>query len=147
MSIDNENLKRIIIISAVVLVIVIIVIVVRKRPQEPQLSTYEVTSEKENQTPEVPLAQESTKTPSYYDTSDAIDFLNEHPWYRKVPIETDMYIISWNLDREEFRLRLKIPQSSSQDVISTYTQSAIAGLKELTGESFDQYNYYIMYQN
>ncbi|MFH1648655.1 MAG: hypothetical protein ABIA11_02935 [Patescibacteria group bacterium] len=145
MNISKENLIRILVVG-IVLTIVLVGFLLRKRnttKTEPGTFTT-VKDEEKTDTTETPI--ENLETPSYYEVSEALDFLTEYPWYRDLPVETDMYIISWNLDREEFRLRLKIPENSSQETINTYTQSAVAGLKELTGELFDKYTYYIMYQ-
>jgi|LDZU01.1.fsa_nt_gi hypothetical protein len=84
--------------------------------------------------------------PKDYEYAEAMKSLFEkYPWYSKLPIDTNEYTIVWDFEVEKFRIRLKIPESSSQELKDSLIAKAVEDIKTLTGEKFAEYTYYVLY--
>ncbi|MFC1700261.1 hypothetical protein ACFLZ4_01280 [Patescibacteria group bacterium] len=81
------------------------------------------------------------------DFSEGVKTLHkDYPWYSKLPVDTEEYVIVFDLERKEFRIRLKVPETSSQDIKDTTLNKAVSKLREITGQDFNNYTYYVLYQ-
>jgi len=74
-------------------------------------------------------------------------FNESYPWYSKLPIENDDYIILWDLEKEQFRIALKINESSSQEQKDGLMEDALIEIQKLAGWKPNQYEYYVVFLN
>lgn len=73
------------------------------------------------------------------------DIYEEYPWYGKLPIEKEEYRLLWVLEEKSFRIRLKISENSPQEQKNKLINQALEDIQELTGESYKNYPYYVLY--
>jgi len=73
------------------------------------------------------------------------DIYDAHPWLNKLPIDTSEYFIVWELDNNQFRIRLKMSSQSSQAVKDALLQKALTNLKQVTNDDLTDYKYHVMY--
>ena len=69
----------------------------------------------------------------------------KYPWYRKLPIEKEGYRILWEINTETFRIRLKISEDSPKEEKETLTKQALKDIESITGKSYKDYSYYVVY--
>ncbi|MBP7842988.1 Ig-like domain-containing protein [Candidatus Woesebacteria bacterium] len=67
-------------------------------------------------------------------------------WYKDIPIDNSEYTVVYDYDRKEFRIRLKIPENSSPEVIQTITQKALLAMEDL-GINPKDWGYYVLFLN
>lgn len=74
------------------------------------------------------------------------EIYSKYPWYSKLPIEKESYRIIWDLEKESFRIRLKISENSSQEEKNILIDQAIEDIENITGEPIDKSPYYVLYE-
>ena len=72
--------------------------------------------------------------------------LTEKPWYTKLPIETDEFVIVYDFDKEAFRIRLKILASSSVEQIEGLKEKALEALAKI-GVNMQKTHYYVLFKD
>lgn len=70
--------------------------------------------------------------------------LKEYPWFPKLPVVTDQFVIVYDFEKQSFRIRLKMPSSSLESSKSQAIQRAREAIKEIGG---DENNYHILYED
>jgi len=58
-------------------------------------------------------------------------YIQDYPWILDLPIETKEYRVIYDLQKENFRIRLKISRNSPQDIIDNLTNKALEKIKEI----------------
>lgn len=71
----------------------------------------------------------------------------EYPWLFDLPIETEEYIVVWILEKKQFRIDLKIPESSTVSRINNAVEKAVSDIENLTGYEILEMDYYVRYIN
>ena len=74
------------------------------------------------------------------------EIYSEYPWYSKLPIEKDGYRIIWDLEKQAFRVRLKISENSPQEEKNILINQAVEDIENITGEPIDKSPYYVLYE-
>lgn len=92
------------------------------------------------------LPVDITPEGDYYISRDYQNFLEEYPWYIYIPIDKPDYSISYNFEKQQFKIRLKINRGSSQQTVDRLTQQAIKDIN-MIGASTERYGYYILFQD
>ncbi|MFZ2664124.1 MAG: hypothetical protein WAX66_02075 [Patescibacteria group bacterium] len=143
MHIFKEN--KIVLIILSLLVITLLVFTSKRDSESINLSDYKKVSErKEEDTPsEIGTGDDLPRDYEYAEATKSL--LEKYPWYTKTPIDTSDYTIVWDLELEKFRIRLKVPETSSQELKDSLTAKAVEDIRTLTGEKFSEYTYYILY--
>ncbi len=72
---------------------------------------------------------------------------DKYPWYKNMPINTDGYFIVWDLEKSQFRIRLKASSESSQSNKDALLSEALRHLKSVVNEDFSNYQYYVLYSD
>ena len=67
----------------------------------------------------------------------------QQPWYRKLPIETDKCRITYDFNKQSFRIRFLTSPSSSQDK-SLIISEALANLKSIGVDEAQGNAYYVI---
>lgn len=70
--------------------------------------------------------------------------VEQYPFIQKLPIRKDSYTIVFDYDREEFRVRLKMPSTAPEATKQEALNAALADMQasEIT---VDDYGYYVLY--
>lgn len=84
--------------------------------------------------------QTELQTQGDLDFTDAYkDFLTDHPWYHKFPIENEKYRIIYDLEIKKFRIRILI-NATSEDEKNTLINEAVEKIKQAgVKEPFEYY--------
>jgi len=69
----------------------------------------------------------------------------EYPWYKEFPVEKSGYRIVWDPKALSFRIRLKISETTSEEIKNTITEMALDEIEKITGNPRGQYPYYVLY--
>lgn len=75
------------------------------------------------------------------------EIYSKYPWVKKMPIETNEYRIIWELDRNRFRIRLKISSNSPQNVKDMVLSKALNNLREVVQDDLSNHEYYVLYND
>lgn len=59
------------------------------------------------------------------------EFFQDYPWYKKIPIKTNDYLIIYDFDKQQFRIRLKIDPNSSEDIKNGVIQRAVQDIRNI----------------
>ena len=72
--------------------------------------------------------------------------LEKYPWYYKFPIITSEYTIVYDYDKEQFRVRIKLPASAPEAQRQDLITKALEEFKKVN-VTVTPTSYYILYQN
>lgn len=108
---------------------------------EPENVTVETESKNDDGS-----ATDFTAAEDYYISRDYLNFLKQYPWYIYIPIDKPDYFISYDFEKQQFKIRLKINRGSSQQTVDRLTQQAIKDIN-MIGASTERYGYYILFQD
>ncbi len=72
-------------------------------------------------------------------------FYDEHPWYTKFPIDNNEYVIVWDLEKDQFRIRVKISRASTQDLKNNLTNKAVEEIETRLEREIEDWEYYVLY--
>lgn len=134
------NKHKLVLVIAVLFLLIIIIAVANRNKEIETPSTYNISSQS---APDGGTGEE----PAAYSPDWGIKFNKEYPWYKKIPIETKEFVIIFDFEVDKFRIILNIPENSTQNLKNSLTSKAVEEIKKLTGESFDQYEYYVVFGN
>jgi hypothetical protein len=70
------------------------------------------------------------------------ELFQKYPWYQKIPIIRDEYIVDYNFEKESFRIVLKISEVSSQAQKDSAVNKALQDIKNIGA---DPKNYYVRF--
>lgn len=143
MYIFKEN--KIVLVILSLLVITLLVFTFKRDSGRINLSDYKKVSEqkKEETSSEVSTGDDLPRDYEYAEATKSL--LEKYPWYSKLPIDNNEYTIVWDFEVEKFRIRLKIPETSVQELKDSLTAKAVEEIKKLTGDKFSEYAYYVLY--
>lgn len=68
-----------------------------------------------------------------------IDFIKKYPWYEKMPINTQEYLIVYDLDKSSFRIVLKMSPTSPESQKNAAINSALQDIKSIGADSTKYY--------
>lgn len=72
--------------------------------------------------------------------------IEEFPWYQKIPIETDQFIIVYDYKLKSFRINLLIPEDMNEEIKQNLQKKALTALQDINVDP-DKWNYHFTYQN
>lgn len=72
--------------------------------------------------------------------------IQEFPWYQKIPIETDQFIIVYDYKLKSFRINLLIPENTNEEIKQNLQKKALTALQEINVDPVE-WNYHFTYQN
>ena len=79
--------------------------------------------------------------------NEAIENLKkDFPWYSNIPIDTDQFTIVYDYDRKQFRIRLKVPENTSAEIIDNLTKKALSALQDIDVNP-TEWGYYVLFLN
>lgn len=145
---NSKTLKVIILVILSVIAVAILVWSARSKNVTTP-SNYNKSIETLETKPEAVTIEESS-APGEGDVrfSQALEAINnKYPWYKYMPINTNEYLIVWELDKEQFRIRLKISSKSPQNTKDMLISKALSNLKEVLNDDLNKYKYYILYND
>jgi hypothetical protein len=73
------------------------------------------------------------------------DTLLQYPWFFDFPVDTNRYVIVWIIDREQFRIRLKLTENSDLKLVEDLTNEAVLKIEELTGMNIGEDDYFVVF--
>jgi hypothetical protein len=94
-----------------------------------------------------PLPQELLEQTSQQTEDDQLyaqtqlEFINQHPWYKELPITTQNYRIVYDFDTQSFRIRLLTPGSAEE--LAAMKQASLNSLQAI-GVDLNTYSYYFI---
>lgn len=72
------------------------------------------------------------------------EFYETYPWYSKLPIETDDYVIVYNFEKKAFRIRLLTLGEDALGAEIEATKNRALDSLEAIGVDLNKYDYYIL---
>lgn len=152
----NLKNKKILVLVFIILGLAILLFVNNeKNKMQPE---YKITKEKEGKTDTIeedtPTAttDPGTTTQPIEKLTEDSEFakywegiLKEYPWFRKQPIEKEGYRVLYVIEEKSFRIRLKISENSPEELKKKYINEALEDIEKLTGKSYENYPYYVVY--
>lgn len=146
---NSKILKTATLILLGVVALVIIIWSVQRKSTTPQ-SGYSKTLEVSSTQPQVVIVAEGEKNDVSAEGDVSFSLVLEelntrYPWLNKMPIETNEYLIVWELDASRFRIRLKISSNSSQNIKNLVLSKALADLKRVIEDDPNNYEYRVLY--
>jgi hypothetical protein len=73
------------------------------------------------------------------------ELYREYPWYSKLPIERDGYTLIWVVQEKAFRIIMRISEDSPEEEKKTLINQALRDIEEITGVSYENFPYYVVY--
>ncbi len=163
MNINNKRIKyAIIFLLATTALFVLILDKGKKSPEEP--AGYNIINNTNRENKDEPMKDDTKKPSTNIDDKDTSniavaenedwefgqawkEIYKKYPWYGKFPIEKDGYILLWDLDRESFRIRLKMSENGSKEQKDSLLSEALNDIEVTTGISSKNFDYYVLYTN
>jgi hypothetical protein len=134
-----------------------------KVAEEDTEETYDSPSENTETFDETPKSKEDESTENnmpisskYVDWREMIknevEFSNtlseinqKYPWYEKLPINNDRYIILWSIEEEEFRILCKISETAPENEKGVMIEEARKIVEEISGENIENFKYEVFF--
>jgi hypothetical protein len=88
------------------------------------------------------VKEQSPVEGDYIYMQSTIKFSQKYPWYQKIPIETGEYIIIYDLDKDSFRIMLKISEIAPESQKNSAINRALQDIKNIGA---DPKNYYVTF--
>lgn len=80
-----------------------------------------------------------------YEFGQAVDRLRtDLPWYDDIPIDNEQFTVMYDYDREEFRIRLKVPESTDAEIRQNLENKALSAMEAIDIDPAE-WGYYVLY--
>lgn len=68
----------------------------------------------------------------------------EFPWIFKMPLKTDEYVIVYDFEREEFRIRLQVVEPTNEEIKTNLQNNALKAFESIDVDP-EEWGYYFLY--